>query len=145
MPNADVQNLQDVTREAREALERAIAVADQTGEPDARREFDDARRHVLSVYGLINARQPLNLARYIDDLGEEEDDRWSLYRDLCDVFGLESNHDVDTLVRNYLASRDPELAQRITFDSEAGGFACYARTKGDLEAAVRLIETLAAR
>lgn len=82
------------------------------------------RRGRMAVVG----EQPqVKVAPVDDDSGS-----WSVTSyNLAEVLGVANNHDADHAVRQFLATRDPQLLERLAFDSEDAMFAAYAVGEAD--------------
>jgi hypothetical protein len=68
--------------------------------------------------------------------------RWTVFQDLRLVLGKEDNHDAEDAVKAHLERANPQLLQRLEFDSEADGFSFYAKSPDDVRAVAAAIEAL---
>jgi hypothetical protein len=73
------------------------------------------------------------------------DGRWTVFEDLSDDLGLETNHDVQDAVEAELRRTAPDVLTRVQLDSEAEAFSFSAATRDDVLAVSKALETLAKR
>jgi hypothetical protein len=66
---------------------------------------------------------------------------WEIFQDLAALFNVASNHEVQKIVKRELLLREPSLAARITFDSEADRFCAMAEARDDIEKVAILIQS----
>ena len=57
----------------------------------------------------------------------------------------ETNHDAEDAVMAHLASCNPRVLKRVTFDSEPDAFCIYAESGDDIQSVADAIESLATR
>lgn len=69
-------------------------------------------------------------------------DQWSIFQNLADHLGTETNHEAERRIRAAVRRRDLDLLKRIEFDSEAGAVGVYARTEPDIRAVAEAIRDL---
>ncbi len=70
-------------------------------------------------------------------------EQWSVFQSLAELLETETNHAAESLIRSELRRREPQLVQRLEFDSEAGGVGIYARTENDIRRVAEIIAELA--
>ena len=75
----------------------------------------------------------------------DEDGRWTVFQDLRPILGHETNHDAEDAVMVHLATSNPRVLTRVTFDSEADAFCVYAESGDDIQSVADAVEALATR
>jgi hypothetical protein len=76
----------------------------------------------------------------------DEDGRWTVFQDLrLILLDHETNHDAEDAVITHLATSNPHVLQRVTFDSEADAFCIYADSGDDIQRVADAVEALATR
>jgi hypothetical protein len=71
--------------------------------------------------------------------------QWSIFQSLAPALGLATNYDAERRIRSSVKKRDPELAKRLEWDTEAGAVGIYAGKEEDIRAVAEIVnEALAA-
>lgn len=68
-----------------------------------------------------------------------EDGTWSIFQDVTDLLGVQTNHEAEDRVR---AAMDPALRERVEFDSEGSALAISAASETDIRAAALAVLSL---
>jgi hypothetical protein len=75
----------------------------------------------------------------------DDEGRWTVFQDLRSILDHETNHDAEHAVMAHLASSNPRVLKRVTFDSEVDAFCVYADSGDDIQSVADAIEALATR
>lgn len=71
-----------------------------------------------------------------------EKDLWSIIQDLSELLGIENNFAAERAVRQVIRQRDPDLINRLEFDSDADFLALYARSETDIRRVAEIIQSI---
>jgi hypothetical protein len=71
-----------------------------------------------------------------------EDGGWSIFEDLTELLGMDTNHDVQAAVERVLRGKARKALERIELDSERDAFNANAKSLDDLRAVAAAIESL---
>jgi len=75
----------------------------------------------------------------------DDDGRWTVFQDLRLILDHETNHEAEHAVMAHLATSNPPVLKRVTFDSEVDAFCIYAESSDDIQRVADAIEALATR
>ena len=70
-------------------------------------------------------------------------EKWSIFQSLVDVLGTGTNDAAERRTRGEVRRRDPDLLERLEFDSEAGAVGIYAGSEADIRTVAEAIRDLA--
>jgi hypothetical protein len=71
-------------------------------------------------------------------------EKWSIFESIAPALKLATNYDAEARLKRELKKRDPELAKRLDWDTEAGAVAIYADRDADIRAVAKVINELVA-
>jgi len=93
--------------------------------PDTR--FDSVREQV----GFVTIQQPgAGLVQ------------WSIFQDLASHLRVSTNYAAESRVKREVRKRNPELARRLVWDTEAGALGCYANDEADIRAVAHILNEI---
>jgi hypothetical protein len=69
-------------------------------------------------------------------------DQWSIFQSLAPALKLKTNYDAEATIKRELRKRNPDLAKRLDWDTEAGAMGVYANTEADIKEVAELINEL---
>jgi hypothetical protein len=73
------------------------------------------------------------------------DGAWSIFSNVVEALGTETNVDAEARVRGAIRDEDLALHDRLVFDSEPGALAIIAASEDDIRRAARVIAVLAGK
>ena len=68
--------------------------------------------------------------------------QWSIFQSLAPGLRLKTNYTAEDRIKKELNKRDPELAKRLDWDTEAEAVGVYANTEPDIRAVAELVNEL---
>ena len=71
-------------------------------------------------------------------------EQWSIFEDLASLLGVTTNYAAETRIRREVRKRNPELARRLEWDTEAGAVGCYGNNEADIRIVAEIVNQLAA-
>jgi len=69
-------------------------------------------------------------------------EQWSIFQSLAPGLRLKTNYTAEDRIKKELNKRDPELAKRLDWDTEAEAVGVYANTEADIRAVAELVNEL---
>jgi hypothetical protein len=69
-------------------------------------------------------------------------EQWSLFESLAPGLRLATNYAAESLIKKEVKKRNPELAQRLNWDTEGGAVAVYADSEHDIRAVAEIVNDL---
>ena len=93
--------------------------------PDTR--FDALREQV----GVVTIQRP--------GAGLEQ---WSIFQDLASRLRVSTNYAAESRVKREVRKRNPDLAQRLDWDTEAGAVGCYANNEADIRVVANVVNDI---
>jgi hypothetical protein len=70
--------------------------------------------------------------------------QWSIFQDLASRLGVSTNYAAESRVKREVRKRNPELARRLDWDTEAGGVGCYTDNEADIRAVANIVNEISA-
>ncbi len=70
-------------------------------------------------------------------------EQWSIFEDLASLLGVSTNYDAESRLRREVRKKDPDLARRLEWDTEAGAVGCYGHNEADIRAVAEMVNNLA--
>jgi len=71
-------------------------------------------------------------------------EQWSIFEDLASLLGTSTNYAAESLLKREVRKRNPELARRLEWDTEAGAVGCYGSNEADIRSVAEIVNQLAA-
>lgn len=68
--------------------------------------------------------------------------QWSIFESFAERMNVETNYAAEKAIRREIHKRDPMLAKRLEWDTEAGAVGIYARTESDIRFVLETINDL---
>jgi hypothetical protein len=72
-------------------------------------------------------------------------DTWWVFEDLAGLLGTSTNYAAEKRIRSAVKKRDPKLASRLEWDTEAGAVGIYAEHEQDMRQVAEIVNDLAER
>jgi hypothetical protein len=69
-------------------------------------------------------------------------EQWSIFQDLASRFGVSTNYAAESRLKREVRKRNPELARRLDWDTEAGAVGCYANNEADIRAVADIVNQI---
>lgn len=137
-PLLGLPNLRRVVLELDDGSMCNAAAEFQRARPDVEVHYDGistgAGRPLGTKVGMVTIHPPIKGI-----------DKWYVFEDLVGVVGGTGNASVQNRVQRAVQTKDPELLDRLDFDSEADNFCVYAPTEDDIRAVAAIINELASK
>lgn len=70
-------------------------------------------------------------------------EQWSIFEDLASLLGVSTNYAAESRLRREIRKKDPELARRLEWDTEAGAVGCYGANEADIRSVADIVNQLA--
>ena len=68
--------------------------------------------------------------------------QWSIFQSLAPALNLQTNYAAESRVKKELSKRDPALAKRLEWDTEAGAVGIYAATESDIRSVAAIVNDI---
>jgi hypothetical protein len=68
--------------------------------------------------------------------------QWSIFQSLAHELGVATNYDAERRIKGAVKKRDPDLAKRLDWDTEAGAVGIYAEAEADIRAVAEVVNEL---
>ena len=69
-------------------------------------------------------------------------EQWSIFQDLASRLRVSTNYAAESRVKHEVRRRNPELAKRLNWDTEAGAVGCYANNEADIRAVANIVNEI---
>jgi hypothetical protein len=68
--------------------------------------------------------------------------QWSIFQSFAPAFNLQTNYAAESRIQKEISKRDPDLAKRLEWDTEAGAVGIYANSESDIRSVAAILNEI---